>query len=68
MRVKTFKTQRGASDFLTKVKARWPHKLFRVSCEVGIDFRDRWCVEVMFEVDDGAVWVGVGPMTTREEP
>jgi len=62
--VKTYKTQRGAEAFARKLKARWPHKIFQLACTVGLDFRDKWYVEVLIDdVRGKPAWVAVGPLS-----
>lgn len=64
MNVKTYKTERGANTFTRRLKAKWPHKLFRVSCGVSLDFRNNWYVEVLIDnVRGHPAWVGVGPLS-----
>lgn len=60
MQVKRYLTQRGAMKFMATLKARYPHKLFRVVYEVGLDFRTRYHVETVFENGEGVVWVACG--------
>lgn len=63
MKVKTYRTQRGAEAYARSLKERWPHKLFQVTCGVGLDFRDKWYVEVLLDDVRGyPAWVAVGPM------
>lgn len=62
--VKTYKTERGARAYMKRLHARWPHKMFQLACSVGMDFRDRWYVEVFIDdVRGHPAWVAVGPMS-----
>jgi hypothetical protein len=64
VQVKTYRTQRGAEAFARKLKDKWPHKLFQVSCSVTLDFRDHWYVEVLVDdVRGKPAWVGCGPLS-----
>lgn len=62
--VKTYRTERGARNFMKRLKARWPDKLFQLTCDVGLDFRDKWYVEVLIDdVCGSPAWVAVGPLS-----
>ena len=63
MRVKFFKTLRGAENFMRLVRAYRPQNLYSLRVQPGLDFRDHYFVITYVERADSVFEVPLGDLT-----
>jgi hypothetical protein len=67
MKVKYFRTERGARNHANRVEGMWRNLITRIRCEIGPDFRDRYFVEVRHPSKYGE-WIRCGGFSRRAQP
>ena len=63
MRVKFFKTLRGAENFMRLVRAYRPQNLYSLRVRPGLDFRDHYFVITYVERADSVLEIPLGDLT-----
>ena len=63
MRVKFFKTYRGAENFMRLVRAYRPQNLYSLRVGLGLDLRDCYFVIMYVEITDAVLEVPLGDLT-----
>ena len=67
MKVKTYKTERGAEAFAKRIRDKYPEKLVQVATMISLDFHTIWYVEVLIDnVRGNPAWVAVGPFSNAK--